>query len=179
MKGIPGLASNTSAPVCQWWVSQIASKNLPKGGGDILMEDTPTTTAEVTLPTEGRRVYTLAYKRHILARIDACSHLGEKSALLRREGLYASYVTKWRQQLARHDKKTPSSNTPTNKGGRPRLSQAERENRALRKENERLKKQLERAELAVDVQKKLLRLLDLSSPTNSTDSSNSGPQSSS
>ena len=139
------------------------------------MEDIPHQTVEVSLPAAGRRVFTLVYKRRILDQLDACSHLGEKSALLRREGLYASYVTKWRRQLARRDKKNPSIKPTSNKGGRPRLSQAERENRALREENERLKKQLERAQLAVDVQKKLLKLLDLSSPLQSDDSSNSKP----
>jgi len=120
------------------------------------MEETPTSSpvpqSEIVVPPSGKRVFSLAYKRRILDQLDACSHLGEKSALLRREGLYSSYISKWRRQVANDDNPMTRS-TQRNKGGRPTLSKAERENRALRKENERLKKQLERANLAISVQK--------------------------
>jgi transposase len=142
-------------------VAQIVHKNLPQGERVILMEDTPSAIPEVEVPPSGKRVFSMAYKRRILDKLDACSHMGEKAALLRREGLYASYVTKWRRQLAQNDpipsaKKTPARKA-RNKGGRPRLSRAEREARpsglSLRVENERLKKELERANLAIAVQK--------------------------
>jgi len=139
------------------------------------MEETPTTSpstqAEIVVPPSGKRVFSLTYKRRILNQLDACSHLGEKSALLRREGLYSSYISKWRTQVANDDNPTTSKN----KGGRPKLSKAERENRALRKENQRLKKQLERANLAMSVQKKLTELLESYSPETSDDDSNSKP----
>jgi transposase-like protein len=35
----------------------------------------------------------------ILAEIDACIKLGDIGAILRREGLYSSNITKWRQQF--------------------------------------------------------------------------------
>jgi len=138
------------------------------------MEDPPTRSAasgsEVRIPSSGKRVFSIGYKRRILDQLDACSHLGDKAALLRREGLYSSYITKWRLQVARND------DTPKNKrGGRPRLSAAEREARALRAENQRLKKELERAKLAMEVQKKLLMLLESISPDTSSDPSNSTP----
>ncbi len=45
-----------------------------------------------------RRRFKAAYKLEILEAADACSQLGEIGALLRREGLYSSHLSKWRQQ---------------------------------------------------------------------------------
>ena len=47
-----------------------------------------------------RRRFTAEYKRRILQEADACRHPGEMGELLRREGLYSSSITKFRQQLA-------------------------------------------------------------------------------
>ena len=47
-----------------------------------------------------RRKFTAAYKLDILKQADACSKLGEIGALLRREGLYSSLLSKWREQRA-------------------------------------------------------------------------------
>lgn len=142
------------------------------------MQDTPRAMSEVEVPPSGKRVFSMAYKRRILDQLDACSYAGEKSALLRREGLYDSYVAKWRQQLAQKDKpvKKSAARKVKSKGGRPPLSDSEREARDLRAENERLKKELERAKLAIAVQKKLCELLESFSPQISDDSSNSKPQ---
>jgi len=45
-----------------------------------------------------RRRFTAQYKLRILAEADACSEPGEIGALLRREGIYSSYLTTWRRQ---------------------------------------------------------------------------------
>lgn len=147
------------------------------------MEDSansaPIPTSEVKTPRSGKRVFSLAYKRHILAELDACSYLGEKSALLRREGLYSSYICKWREHVADADKSTKKQRKKKGEGGRPRLSAAEREARTLRAENRRLKQELDRAKLAIEVQKKLSELLASFSPETSDDDSISKPSSSS
>ena len=44
-----------------------------------------------------RRTYTAEYKLQIVKEADACKEPGEVSALLRREGLYSSHLTTWRQ----------------------------------------------------------------------------------
>lgn len=44
-----------------------------------------------------RRTYTAAYKRDVLAEYEACDRAG-KGALLRREGLYSSLLSAWREQ---------------------------------------------------------------------------------
>ncbi len=45
------------------------------------------------LPKAQRRQYSAGYKRQILQEYEACQQLGEKGALLRREGLYSSHIT--------------------------------------------------------------------------------------
>jgi transposase len=45
-----------------------------------------------------RRRFTAKYKAEILAKADACTRPGEIGGLLRREGLYTSHLTCWRQQ---------------------------------------------------------------------------------
>ena len=45
-----------------------------------------------------RRHFTAKYKLRILAKADSCSERGEIGKLLRKEGLYRSHLSKWRQQ---------------------------------------------------------------------------------
>jgi transposase-like protein len=45
-----------------------------------------------------RRRFTAEYKLRIVREADACSKPGQIGALLRREGLYSSHLSKWRQQ---------------------------------------------------------------------------------
>jgi len=101
-----------------------------------------------------RRQYTAEYKLRILREVDACTRRGEVGALLRREGLYSSLVSKWRQQSERGSltglgmrKRGPKADAQAAELGR------------LKRENERLRKRLEQAELIIDVQKKVARML--------------------
>ena len=61
-----------------------------------------------------RRRFTTAEKIRILREVDACAHeTGAVTALLRREGLYSSYVTSWRRQRdAGQFGKTPRKRGP-------------------------------------------------------------------
>ena len=45
-----------------------------------------------------RRTFSAVYKLRILEEADNCREPGEVGALLRREGLYSSNLTKWRRQ---------------------------------------------------------------------------------
>ena len=45
-----------------------------------------------------RRQYTAEYKQRILAEAGQCNSPSEVGALLRREGLYSSLISKWRQR---------------------------------------------------------------------------------
>ena len=59
--------------------------------------------AEVEMKTEvvakaKRRQHSAEYKLRILRELDECKGTGMAGALLRREGLYSSLVSKWREQ---------------------------------------------------------------------------------
>ncbi len=111
------------------------------------------------IPVASRRQYTAKYKLRILEEADRCTKSGELGALLRREGIYSSYLSRWRQ--AREQGKL--AGLSTKKRG-PKLaadSSVEKENVRLRRENEYLQARLAQAEMIVDVQKKLSELLGI------------------
>jgi transposase len=103
-----------------------------------------------------RRQFSRAYKMRILAEADSCTEPGQIGALLRREGLYDSHLTRWRQarQAGRLGGKTQTSK-------RESLASLRQEVAQLRQEKERLQQELQQAELIVEVQKKLSQLLGL------------------
>lgn len=110
---------------------------------------------EVTVRAEHRR-FTAEYKQRILQEADACTQPGQVGALLRRENLYSSHLTTWRPQRTRGELQ---GLTPAKRGRKADPPVAE--NARLRQENERLKARLERAELIIDVQKKVSQMLGL------------------
>jgi len=103
-----------------------------------------------------RRQFSAEYKRRILQEADTCTQRGEVGALLRREGLYSSHLNTWRQQRARGELQ---GLTPAKRGRKADPQAAE--NARLLRETERLKAQLARAELIIEVQKKVSQLLGL------------------
>ena len=100
-----------------------------------------------------RRRFSNGYKLRILDEADQCAD-GEVGALLRREGLYSSHLTTWRQQREREELQHPSAK----KRGRQPDPQAAEVVR-LRQENEHLRVRLQQAEAILDVQKKLSQML--------------------
>ena len=102
-----------------------------------------------------RRSFSPEYKLAILAEYDRCTEVGDKGALLRREGLYSSLLTDWRRQ---HRQGLLKAGLGRNDGERGRTSLGEL-NR-LRAENERLKTKLAQAEAIIDVQGKVHALLE-------------------
>ena len=83
--------------------------------------------------------------------------------LLRREGIYSSNLSNWRQQLRGADQAA----LETNKRGpkpNPELAQARREE-TLTREKLNLQKQLDRALLIIEVQKKVSMLIGLTLDT--------------
>jgi len=105
-----------------------------------------------------RRQYSAEYKRRILQEYEACTGLGEKGALLRREGLYSSHLTTWRRQRERGELEGLA---PQKRG--PKADPQAAELARLQRENERLHKRLEQAELIIEVQKKVSQILGISS----------------
>ncbi len=109
------------------------------------------------MPKAERRKFSAEYKRRILEESDRCTEPGQIGALLRREGLYSSHLSTWRQQREQGLLEVLSPK----KRGRQGQDEVEKEVVRLRRENERLQARLEQAEAVIDVQKKLSRLLGL------------------
>lgn len=121
------------------------------------------------VPKAKRRQFTAEYKLRILEGADRCTESGQVGALLRREGLYSSHLSKWRKLRERWQ----LQGLAPQKRGRKRQGPAVAELARVRRENERLRAQLEKAEIIIDVQKKLAKLLGLT--TNKTESNESEP----
>jgi len=101
-----------------------------------------------------RRQYTAEYKLRILREVDACQGYGEIGALLRREGVYSSSLTNWRRQRERGELDGLS---PQKRGPKPDPQAVELVR--LKREVERLRERLRKAEMIIDVQKKVAQML--------------------
>jgi len=113
------------------------------------------------VPTAKRRRFSAAYKSRILEEADACTEPGEIGALLRQEGIYSSYLTRWRRE---REQGQLDALDPKKRGPKASVDEAlAKEIAQLRRENERLEARLAQAETIIDVQKKLSQLLGLSS----------------
>ena len=106
-----------------------------------------------------RRSFSTGYKRRILEETSRCRKPGELGALLRREGLYSSTLTGWRRQLAAGVAwgLAPKPRGPKPRWANPLAGEVER----LERDNQRLKRRLEKAELIIAFQKKACELLGI------------------
>ena len=134
------------------------------------------TTAVPVRPDEGRvtsedpaarprrRRFSAEYKLAIVAEYDACTDLGGKGALLRREGLYSSHVVEWRRAI-----KTGSmaglTGTPRPTKRTPEQVELEK----LRSRNERLERELAKNKAALVIMGKAHELLELLSESSDTE----------
>lgn len=143
--------------------SSEGERSEPKGVGRALAAPDP------EVPEKARRrKFSAEYKLRILRLADSFTHPGSLGRLLRKEGLYSSNLTTWRRQ---RDQGIFQGLKPAKRGRKPSepnplLPELEQ----LRKENERLVKRLKRAELIIDVQKKVSQMLGLETPERSEDS---------
>ena len=111
----------------------------------------------VSIPKPRRR-FTTAYKRDMVAAAARCTQRGELGALLRQEGLYASHIAVWRAASERGELTGPGPR----RGPKPGITPPETSRiAALEREVKRQTARAERAELIVEVQKKVAQLLDL------------------
>jgi len=107
-----------------------------------------------------RRTFTAKYKLKILSELDACSEPGEVGAVLRREGLYSSHISNWREKRAAGELQGLA---PRKRGPRSR-NPLVAENARLERETARLQEELRKARLIIDVQKKLSEILNIPLP---------------
>jgi hypothetical protein len=112
-------------------------------------------------PKPRRRTFTVEHKNRTLDEYDALPKGGaERGALLRREGLYSSHISEWRNQRDR------AGDRPA-KRGRRSVDQVELDK--LRKRNSRLESELERTRLALEITGKAHALLELLSESADTE----------
>jgi transposase len=113
-----------------------------------------------------RRQFAADYKRRILVEADAARESGAIGALLRREGLYSSHLTHWRHERDR-------GLDPRRRGPKSKRDPLFEVVRKLKVENGHLTQRLARAELIIDVQKKVSSLLGIPLATVDGDENNS------
>ena len=77
--------------------------------------------------------------------------------MLRREGLYSSHISIWRKQRREGTLKALARK----RGPKPKRTSEESEAEKLRRENERLRERLRKAEKIIEVQKKLSEVLGI------------------
>ena len=98
-----------------------------------------------------RRRFPKEYKLSILAEADQCHQRGQIGMLLRREGLYSWHLKYFREWRANMPAKPPAA--------KPSATQSLRnENARLKRETERLKLKLKKAEGLLELQKKVAEI---------------------
>jgi transposase len=106
-----------------------------------------------------RRRFAAEYKLRILEEAERCFEAGEVGALLRREGLYFSHLSKWREQRRNG---SLAALQPRRRGPKAKHADArDRRIAELEREKERLARRLRQAELIIEVQRKASELLGI------------------
>ena len=123
---------------------------------DVIMRNGMAPETEVSAKAQ-RRTFTAEYKTSIVREADACQKPGEIGALLRREGLYSSHLGKWRHEI----QKRKENGSPVLKRG-PKADESAKKLIEQAREMEKLRARAERAELVVEIQKKVCSLLGIS-----------------
>ena len=125
----------------------------------------PATTPDAAdpAPKPTRRTFTTEYRNNILDEYSNAPH-GEKSAVLRREGLYQSQLREWAQaRTAAAGKSRPKAAANLDSDAATRKEMAR-----LTRENARLAKQLTQTEAALEIMGKLHVLLESISESTDT-----------
>lgn len=116
---------------------------------------TPPPDPEVVADAKRRR-FTAEYKLSILALADAAKTSGGVGALLRREGLYSSHLVTWRKE---RESALRQALTPKTRGPKSKRDPQQAELDRLNREIQRLAESLRKAEIVIDIQKKVGSLL--------------------
>jgi transposase len=142
-------------------------KELTGSSGEAVAEGARRATGETVSPEAARhdpevvaiarrRKFSGSEKRRLLAEAERCKQAGTLGAFLRREGIYSSMISTWRNKVGRADQ---VALTPKKRGPKPDGST--RQIQKLERDNARLRHKLGRAELIIDAQKKLCVALEL------------------
>ena len=107
-----------------------------------------------------RRRFSIEEKLRILREADACTS-GTIGAMLRREGFYSSHLSAWRRQRDSGGLDTGMLRERAKREGEDEDEVARRRIAELERENRKLQRRLQRAELILDIQKKASGLLGI------------------
>jgi transposase len=118
----------------------------------------PSSDSEV-VPRARRRTFSNAEKRRILQAADLCTKPGEVGALMRREGVYSSSLSTWRRQREDADLAALAPHKRGPKADPARLDAQQIVQ--LTRERDKLRVELDKAQLVIEVQKKVAALLGL------------------
>jgi transposase len=145
------------------WIPVDWSRLDAAGGAVMEAVSTPMQETEV-LAKATRRRFSAKEKKQIIQEADRCTKPGELGALLRREGIYSSYLSSWRQARDRGELEglAPKKRGPKAKEANPLEAEVTELRWALAKSEARAK----RAEALVEVQKKISQLLGIALPEN-------------
>jgi transposase-like protein len=120
---------------------------------------TPPGSDSEVVPRARRRTFSNGDKRRILQAADLCTKPGEVGALMRREGVYSSSLSTWRRQREAADL---AALAPQKRGPKADLARIDAQNiTQLTRERDHLRIELDKAQLVIEVQKKVSALLDL------------------
>ena len=108
-------------------------------------------------PRPSRLVFSREYKLAIVAEYENAPN-GEKGAILRREGLYSSHIIEWTR--ARDAGVLTGKPAESTAAKRPKKSAERLELEKLRRQNEKLKADLAKTRIALDIMGKAHALLD-------------------
>lgn len=111
-----------------------------------------------------RRRFSASEKQRLLTAAEAAVASGERGALeamLRRESIYSSHLSAWRQQLGARG---ASGLSPQKPGRKPKLDEKDRELLAVTKELAKVKHKLRIAHALIELQKKAHEILGIALP---------------
>ena len=106
-----------------------------------------------------RRRFTPRYKLSVIEQADACESPGEIGRLLRLEGLYSSHLSSWRKSA----REGSLRELGRKRGPKPSVDKrSAKEVRRLEREIARLREELRKARIVIEVQGKVAGLLGVS-----------------
>jgi len=134
----------------------------PDTASAIRRASTPSQSERPEQPT--KRVFDVEFKARVVREVEQLGASGERGAqgaFIRREGITWTHVRRWQKEQARGGL---DALAPKKRGPKLRNEPATKELEKLRREKERLQEQLRKAEIIIDVQKKLGALLGIEMP---------------
>jgi transposase len=118
---------------------------------------------EVTPPRRKRRSFSPAEKLRIVKAAEACrGQRGAVEEICRREGIYSSHLSNWRQAIEAHGVEGLAASKP---GRKRQLDDKDVKYAALQKKAARLEKDLELAHKLLALQKKVSEILGITLAT--------------